>query len=817
MKLKLKLAALALLAAGNLQPATVFAQGTAFTYQGRLNAGANAANGIYDLRFAIYDSTNPGALIAGPITNSATGVTNGLFTVTLDFGSGVFNGADRWLDLAVRTNGTSDFTPLLPRQWVTPAPGAIYAANAGNAVTAMTATTASTAKSVATTNLTGTVALAQLPAGVVTNGASGVNFSGTFTGDGSGLTRLDGAAITAGTVSGGQIAPNTITSVNIAEGSISAEAFPHNSRPDLLTITNPAPGALDFFGNSMACVGTDRFVIGAVSQTVGGIPFAGQAYLYDAYGMLMATITNPAPRMDAEFGHAVARVGTDRFVIGGGETDQAYLYDASGALVTTITLTNPAPAEGSSYDYSVAGVGTDRFVIGTPYQTIGGISHAGQAYLYDKNGMLITTITNPVPAAGDNFGYSVAGVGTDHFLIGAPSQAAHYPWNSYPDSGQAHLYDKNGTLIATIPNPWPAIGDCFGASVTGAGRNGFVIGAPDKTIDGSNEAGMAYLYDASGTLITAITNPVPAAGDHFGASMAGAGTGNFVVGSPDKMIGGISNIGQAYLYDTSGTWVTTFTNPVPAAGDHFGASAAGMDSGRWMIGAYGKGIGGGNEVGQAYLYTFTRAYVPSLIADGVASKAITLESLDITNVDTRYVLKAGDTMTGPLNVSAPVTAASFAGDGSGLTNLNPAQFGNSVLTNGETGLTLGGTFNGNGGGLTNLNATNLTGGTISPALLPAIVLTNNASRVTIGGTNVVAPLTVPPSVPSSAIGSVSTDIGPGFIAVAGSYAYVVSSSSDLKTLQVFDVSKPSAPGNLAGSGLRVAFPLALRWLGAMPT
>ena len=32
------------------------AQGTAFTYQGRLNDGGNPANGSYDLRFALYDA-----------------------------------------------------------------------------------------------------------------------------------------------------------------------------------------------------------------------------------------------------------------------------------------------------------------------------------------------------------------------------------------------------------------------------------------------------------------------------------------------------------------------------------------------------------------------------------------------------------------------------------------------------------------------------------------------------------------------------------------------------------------------------------------
>ena len=35
----------------NFQPATAFAQGTGFSYQGRLNDGGSPATGIYDLRF----------------------------------------------------------------------------------------------------------------------------------------------------------------------------------------------------------------------------------------------------------------------------------------------------------------------------------------------------------------------------------------------------------------------------------------------------------------------------------------------------------------------------------------------------------------------------------------------------------------------------------------------------------------------------------------------------------------------------------------------------------------------------------------------
>src|SRR5262245_6930485 len=114
--------------------ARVAAQGTAFTYQGRLNDGGGAASGSYDLRFAVYDAGSGGNLIAGPVTNSATGVSNGLFAVGLDFGAGVFTGPGRWLEIGVRTNSGSPgaFTTLGQRQALTASPYAIFASAASN-------------------------------------------------------------------------------------------------------------------------------------------------------------------------------------------------------------------------------------------------------------------------------------------------------------------------------------------------------------------------------------------------------------------------------------------------------------------------------------------------------------------------------------------------------------------------------------------------------------------------------------------------------------------------------------------------------------
>ena len=116
------------------------AQGTtAFTYQGRLNGSGGPVTGSYDLKFAVYDAVASGNAVSSVLTNTATTVTNGLFTLTLDFGSGVFTGSARWLDLAVRTNGNGAFTALAPRQPLTPAPYALFAPTAGVAATAATA------------------------------------------------------------------------------------------------------------------------------------------------------------------------------------------------------------------------------------------------------------------------------------------------------------------------------------------------------------------------------------------------------------------------------------------------------------------------------------------------------------------------------------------------------------------------------------------------------------------------------------------------------------------------------------------------------
>ncbi len=100
--------------------------GTAFTYQGRLNDGGSPATGDYDFEFNLYDADSGGALVAGPLAVDDVAVTDGYFTVRLDFGAGAFTGEGRWLEIAVRPGASGGaYTPLLPRQPLTAAPLAL--------------------------------------------------------------------------------------------------------------------------------------------------------------------------------------------------------------------------------------------------------------------------------------------------------------------------------------------------------------------------------------------------------------------------------------------------------------------------------------------------------------------------------------------------------------------------------------------------------------------------------------------------------------------------------------------------------------------
>ncbi|MGO9204441.1 MAG: beta strand repeat-containing protein [Limisphaerales bacterium] len=186
-------------------PVHAGALGTSFAYQGQLRAGSYPANGQYDFKFALYDAATNGNRLGSFMTNCSVSVSAGLFSATVDFGA-VFDGTPSWLEIGVRTNGAAeDFTTLIPRQPLQPAPQALYSETAG------------TADSVPASNISGTIPASNLPPNVALLDArpafsapvSAPSFIGAFAGDGSGLTNLilPAASIT-GVISPSRLPPS---------------------------------------------------------------------------------------------------------------------------------------------------------------------------------------------------------------------------------------------------------------------------------------------------------------------------------------------------------------------------------------------------------------------------------------------------------------------------------------------------------------------------------------------------------------------------------------------------------------------------------
>jgi len=97
--------------------------GSGFTYQGQLEQGGTPVNGPCSMAFRLYDQAAGGNQVGLPLTRTVP-VSNGLFTVHLDFGNGIFTGDARWLEVRVKCGGDSVHTPL-GRQELTAAPYAL--------------------------------------------------------------------------------------------------------------------------------------------------------------------------------------------------------------------------------------------------------------------------------------------------------------------------------------------------------------------------------------------------------------------------------------------------------------------------------------------------------------------------------------------------------------------------------------------------------------------------------------------------------------------------------------------------------------------
>jgi photosystem II stability/assembly factor-like uncharacterized protein len=561
------------------------AQTTAFTYQGQLNSSNLAVTGTYDFRFRVFDANSN--VVAGPLTNAPVGVTNGLFTVVLNFGTGVFTGSSRALEIAVRGYGdTNAYTALSPWQTLTSVPYAIQAINASNAVVLTAPLQA--------TNLAGTVPnsllspnVAILTNNVIFSGSvTATNFTGNgyglsnvpgtslvgiITGNGSGLTNVPANYLT-GTLRDERLSTNVALQSNTNlyfAGSVTASNFTGAGHG----LTN-VPGA--FFWVTVSNLSTQIFPnIGyiatnntaPVTLTLPSLPSVGDVYKVAGVGAGGWIIAQNANQMIAA-GNLAGSIGQNWQISGPGTANWSsvaasadgtkiaatinggYIYVSTNSGVTWL----PRNSSQGSLNYSDVAVSADgnRMVA-----TVGSTSTSGYIWTSTDSGADWTTQSS---SSGSKQWVSIASSADGTKLV-----AAVY-------GGYLYVSSNSG-------QSWPAVG----TAVPGSLYWSSVASSADGTkLVAVATSGQIYTSTNSGSTWLLRTNNVSLPWNTVASSSDGS-----------RLVAALGN-GSIYISTDSGvTWTANSTTTAS------GSSVASSSDGNRLAAVYGSTIVSG------YIYTST--------------------------------------------------------------------------------------------------------------------------------------------------------------------------------------------------------------------
>ena len=341
----------------------------------------------------------------------------------------------------------------------------------------------------------------------------------------------------------------------------------------LIKIINPDPHTKDLFGSSIAAV-NGTIIIGTPNAMSSNNTRGGVVYLFDGTGKHLLTISDPDDADGDQFGYAVTSleskivVGAPNAFSNGIQCGKVYLFDLQGRLLQTIT--DPDPHKQDLFGYSLA-ASQDRIIVGSPSH-INNKIQSGSVYVFDSSGNKLLGMTNPDKENADLFGFSMVQIG-NKIAVGAPNNN-----HGALQAGSVFVFDaKSGNLVLTLRNPSPdnrtdpnTGSDQFGFSLANA--NGLLVvgerGGDIKQIANgqvqyeTDQSGNVRIYDITNDkMIQTIDDPHPVQNNNFGISVSAYGNKILIGMDHDDTQG--YDAGSAFLYDINGNMIQEIQNPTP--------------------------------------------------------------------------------------------------------------------------------------------------------------------------------------------------------------------------------------------------------------
>lgn len=706
----------------------IHAQGTAFTYQGRLNALSGPATGTYDFAFTIYDSSFAGNAVAGPVTNGAVSVSNGLFTTTIDFGSAPFNGSSRWLDISVRTNGSSTFFTLSPRQAFTPTPYSITAATITGPIPAQ--------------QLAGTVpssALGGTYNNQVTLNNANNQFSGAYSGNGAGVTNVNAIALNGLPSSnfwqlGGNIVANG--QVMGSTNNQSLEIRVNNRRAMLITpSSSDSPNIVGGAATNSVDGSVKGSVIagGGTSQYIGGAPNRISAD-FSAIGGGDANWIQTNSDHSVIAGGITNYIGTNaRWSVIGGGIANVITNNAGGSIIAGGQINFVRSG------YGFIGGGYNNIISNIYGSVVGGLANVAGGSTAFVGGGNVNVATGSDSFVGGGLGNHASG---DYSTVGGGASNSAMTNESTVGGGTGNTASGPGATISG--------GGYDGTTFTGntASGGGSAIGG------GNANTASGLLSDVTGGNNNQATNQfATVAGGQFNTA---GGTHSFAAG---RKAVAAHNGSFVWADETDAPFTTT-------ADDQFLVRANGG------VGINTNNLNGSalNVLGNVNATSFSgdggnltnlnaaqlTGTVASTQVSGTYSSALTLNNANNTFSGNTLTINGNKTggWPGPVvyfnnsstaaNASPALRVTAGGATADGALNVSAtgtgliARFGNAVAFVADittNGIIDANAFSGNGSALTGLNASQVTSGTLpSPQLSgtysSAITLNNQSDNFT---------------------------------------------------------------------------------------